>query len=124
MKKLKTGPLLAEVCKELGYNNTQIADMISRTPSNVGRIFKQDNVNTDTLDLLTEKLGVNLYKYLASAWDKIASEDPQYEFREPEGTYFKHTPKHPSDLQTKPKISLLIEIDADKQNEVLKLLNL
>ena len=124
MKKLKTGPLLAEVCKELGYSNTQVAEMISRTPSNVGRIFKQDNVNTDTLDMLTEKLGINLYKYLADAWERIADDDPSWEFKDPERGFFRLKPKVQDEVKAKPKISLLIEIDQDKQNEVMKLLNL
>lgn len=124
MRKLKTGPLLAEVCKELGFNNTQVGEMISTTSSNVGRIFKQDNVNTNTLDLLTEKLGVNIYRYLAEAWEKIADDAPDYAFREPEGEYFRKTPKYLDAEKPKAKISLLIEIDQDKQDQVMKLLNL
>lgn len=123
MKKLKTGPILQSVCKELGLNNSQVADLISVTASNVGRIFKQDNVNTDTLDRLTEKLGVNIYRYLAQEWDKIGQEDPNLLTNEPQGEYFKHVPKF-DESESKPKISIIIEIDSDKQKEVLRMLNI
>ncbi|WBL42352.1 hypothetical protein PBT90_00110 [Algoriphagus halophytocola] len=123
MIKLKTGPLLEKVCRELGLKNTDVAEMISRTPSNVGRIFKQDNVNTDTIDLLTEKLGVNLYRYIADQWDKMAGDEKLEGFDQPKGEYFQHKAIHTEEAR-KPKISLLIEIDQDKQNEVIKLLNL
>lgn len=125
MKKLKTGPILQTVCKELGLNNSQVAELISVTPSNVGRIFKQDNVNTDTLDRLTEKLGINIYQYLANEWDKLADDDPEFMMKEPQGEYFRHSPKYNRfDSESRPKISLLIEIDADKQSEVMKILKL
>jgi transcriptional regulator with XRE-family HTH domain len=125
MKKLKTGPILQSVCKELGLNNSQVAELISVTPSNVGRIFKQDNVNTDTLDRLTEKLGINIYQYLAKEWDKLVDDDPSFIMKEPQGEYFRHIPKYTKkELESNTKISLLIEIDADKQAEVMKILKL
>lgn len=126
MKKLKTGPILKNVCDELGYNNRQIAELLSVTASNVGRIYKQDNVNTDTLDKLTEKLGVNIYRYLANEWESMAKGDPNFKLKEPEGVYFTHVPKFGTEENpvAKPKISILIEIDPDKQAEIIKLLNL
>jgi plasmid maintenance system antidote protein VapI len=124
MKNLKIGPILQSVCKELGFTNTQVAEMISVTASNVGRIFKQDNVNTDTLDRLTEKLGINLYHYLANEWDRIASEDPDFIMKEPEGQFFKHVPKFEDKKDSRPKISILIELDPEKQGEIMKLLKL
>ncbi len=123
MKKIKTGPLLEKVCRELGYKNTDIADMISRTPSNVGRIFKQDNVNSDTIDLLTEKLRVNLYRYIADQWDILAGDEKLETFNEPRGEYFTHRPIR-QEPPPGPKISILIEINRDQQNDILKVLNL
>lgn len=123
MKKIKTGPLLEKVCRELGLKNTDVAEMISRTPSNVGRIFKQDNVNSDTIDLLTEKLGVNLYRYIADQWDILAGDEKLETFNEPRGQYFLHKAIHP-EAEKKAKISILIEINRDQQDDVLKVLNL
>lgn len=123
MKKIKTGPLLEKVCRELGYKNTDVAEMISRTPSNVGRIFKQDNVNSDTIDLLTEKLGVNLYRYIADQWDILAGNEKLDTFNEPRGQYFLHKALH-TEPERRPKISVLIEIDREQQDDVFRVLNL
>lgn len=122
MKKLKTGPILRSVCEELGYNNRQVAELINVTASNVGRVFKQDNVNTDTIDRLISALGVNIYSYLAKKWEELAEEDEGFVLREPQGEYFRHVPKYEKPAVSKPKVSLLIEIDADRQEEIFKML--
>lgn len=123
MKKLKTGPILKSLCEELGLTNRQVAELINVTASNVGRIFKQDNVNTDTLDRLTEKVGINIYAYLAKKWDELARES-NGTVEQPAGDYFKRLPQFSEDAPSKPKISILIELDADRQSEILKMLKL
>lgn len=123
MNSFKTGEILSAVCKDLNLKHKDVAKLINMTPQNVSRIFKGDNVNTDTIDRLTKALKVNLYKYLANEWDRAAEEDPSFKFEEPQGEYFTHKPITEK-VKDKPKISLLIEIDPDQQKEVLKLLKL
>lgn len=122
MKKLKTGPILKLLCAELGMTNRQVAELINVTPSNVGRIFKQESVNTDTLDRLTEKLGINIYAHFAKKWDELSKEANTVQ--DAGGDYLKRLPKFKEEASTTPKISILIELDADRQSEVMKLLKL
>ena len=123
MKKLKTGPILKLLCAELGMTNRQVAELINVTPSNVGRIFKQESVNTDTLDRLTEKLGINIYSHFAKKWDELSKESGNT-VEQPGGDYFKRLPQFKEETSKAPKISILIELDADRQSEVMKLLKL
>lgn len=124
MNKFSTGEILKTVCKELNLTNKQVADILSTSHQNVSRIFTSDNVNTDTINRLTEGLGINIYHYLAKKWEQIANEDPGIEFKEPRGEYFVTTPRIQPQDSSKPKISILIEIDRDKQDEIMKLLKL
>jgi plasmid maintenance system antidote protein VapI len=124
MNKFSAGEILRAVCKELNLNNKQVADILSTTHQNVSRIFGAENVNTDTINRLTEGLGINIYAALARKWDEMAKEDPQIQFKEPRGEYFITTPKIQSSASSKPKISILIEINQDQQEDILKLLNL
>jgi plasmid maintenance system antidote protein VapI len=124
MEKIKTGEILRSVCKELNLNNRQVAEIISMTPQNVSRLFQSSNVNTDTIDRLISALGVNIYGYMAQKWNELADSDPTFKLEGPQGEYFKHIPKYQGEAESKPKISILIELDADKQNEVMKLLKL
>lgn len=124
MEKFKTGEIIKAICKEMNLTNKQVADIISMTPQNVSRLFSSSNLNTETIDRLTQGLKVNIYAALAKKWEDIAEKDPEYKFVEPEGEFFKHTPKHNEPTGSSPRVSLLIEIDADKQSEILKILKL
>ena len=126
MKKFSTGEILRAVCKELNLSNKEVAGIISMTPQNVSRLFQAENVNTETIDRLTAGLGINIYAYLAKKWEEVAALDPNITFNEPEREYFRMSPKTDSGAPSsgKPKISILIEIDQDKQDQVMKLLNL
>lgn len=124
MNKFSTGEILRAVCKELNLTNKQVADILSTTHQNVSRIFSAENVNTDTINRLTAGLGINLYYYLAKKWEEIAKEDPNIEFKEPRGEYFITTPKIQAQDPVKPRISILIEISPDQQDDVLKVLKL
>lgn len=124
MNKFSAGEILKAVCKELNLTNKEVADILSTTHQNVSRIFSAENVNTDTINRLTAGLGINLYYYLAKKWDEIAKDDPNIEFKEPRGEYFITTPKIQGKEPIKPRISILIEINSDQQEDVLRVLNL
>lgn len=124
MNKFSTGEILRAVCKELKLTNKEVADILSTTHQNVSRIFLAENVNTDTINRLTAGLGINLYYYLAKKWEEIAKDDPNIQFKEPKGEYFITTPKIQSQDPLKPKISILIEITRDQQDEVFKILKI
>lgn len=122
MKKFKVGEVLAAVCAELNVKQADVAKIINMTPQNVSRIFQAENVSTDTIDRMISGLGVNIYSYLAKKWEDLAKEDPSFELKEPQGEYFRHVPKYEQPAVSKPKVSLLIEIDADRQEEIFKML--
>ena len=127
MEKFKTGEIVKAICKEMNLTNKQVAEIISMTPQNVSRLFSAPNLNTETIDRLTQGLGVNIYAALAKKWDEFANEHKE-EIHEASSAkeYIRFEPKftHSQEPSSKPKISILIEIDRDKQDEVLKLLNL
>lgn len=124
MEKFKTGEIVRSICKELGLTNKQVADIISMTPQNVSRLFHASNLNTDTIDRLTQGLGINIYAALAKKWDEYSdvelSDAPDLE-RE----FTKVESKIDTGMKRgKPRISILIELDNDKQDEVLRILDL
>ncbi len=127
MNKFSTGEILRSVCRELNLTNKEIADILSTSHQNVSRIFLNDNVNTDTINKLTKGLGINIYAALAKKWEEY-SDSENFEVRETavEREYIRLEPKMKAfpEVSPKPKISILIEINQDQQDDVLKILNL
>lgn len=127
MDKFKTGEIVKAICKEMNLSNKQVAEMISMTPQNVSRLFAANNLNTETIDRLTQGLGINIYAALAKKWEEYSEghlgEVPEVIL---DREFVKVEPKIKaySDQESKPKISILIEINRDQQDEVLKVLNL
>ncbi|MFN3758483.1 MAG: hypothetical protein ACK4SF_04630 [Algoriphagus aquaeductus] len=124
MNKFSTGEILRSVCRELNLTNKEIADILSTSHQNVSRIFLSDNVNTDTINKLTKGLGINIYAALAKKWEEYSEEQlPGVSEPAVEREYVRMEPKIKA-TPDRPKISILIEINRDQQDEVLKLLNL
>lgn len=124
MEKFKTGEIVRSICKELGLTNKQVADIISMTPQNVSRLFHASNLNTDTIDRLTQGLGINIYAALAKKWEEY-SKGELSDVKDDEREFTKLESKLTQEVKRgKPKVSILIEIDNDKQEEVLQLLGL
>jgi transcriptional regulator with XRE-family HTH domain len=127
MEKFKTGEIIKAICKEMNLTNKQVADIISMTPQNVSRLFSSSNLNTETIDRLTQGLGINIYAALARKWEEYAKKEPVGVAEAPfEREYVRMEPKIKpiSDTSDRPKISILIEINRDQQDDVLKVLKL
>lgn len=127
MNRFSTGEILKSVCRELNLSNKQVADMLSTTHQNVSRIFTAENVNTDTINKLTQKLGINIYAALAKKWEEHNDAHlPGVSEKIAEREYIRIEPKikAKNDSSEKPKISILIEINRDQQDEVMKVLKL
>lgn len=127
MEKFKTGEIVKAICKEMNLTNKQVADIISMTPQNVSRLFSASNLNTETIDRLTQGLGINIYAALAKKWEEYSEGLlPGVSESAVEREYVRMEPKIKAspDSSDRPKISILIEINRDQQDEVLKVLNL
>lgn len=127
MEKFKTGEIVKAICKEMNLTNKQVADIISMTPQNVSRLFSASNLNTETIDRLTQGLGINIYAALAKKWEEhtegalpsVGEAPAPREYVRIESK-IKTSPEEGQ----RPKISILIEINRDQQDEVMKILNL
>jgi transcriptional regulator with XRE-family HTH domain len=127
MQKFKTGEIVKAICKEMNLTNKQVAEIISMTPQNVSRLFSASNLNTETIDRLTQGLGINIYAALAKKWEEYSEGEFEGVSDNPvEREYVRLESKIKAfpEEGTKPKISILIEINREQQDDVLKLLNL
>jgi len=126
-EKFKTGEIIKAICKEMNLTNKQVADIISMTPQNVSRLFSASNLNTETIDRLTQGLGINIYAALAKKWEEYSESYLPSLGESPiprEYIRLESKLKTTQEQGNKPKISILIEINRDQQEEVLKVLNL
>jgi transcriptional regulator with XRE-family HTH domain len=99
------GKKIREVFESSGMSVSEFSRRIKTSRQNVYGIFKRSSVDTDLLMRIGKALNHDFFKYFTEPTVSMASEPaPHYGKKE--------KPK---------KITLQIEIDEDKQNEILKL---
>lgn len=128
MKTVHIGKILRHLMMEKGVSQKEIGDKVSLSSQGVGQVLGKESIQVDLLERFMEALDVNIYMMLADRWSKKYKYDDIEEIDYPNIAeeaaveYSKPSVPVPTPALTSNNVSLLINVDESKKNDVLKLL--
>jgi hypothetical protein len=124
MQNVHIGQIIRQIIIEKGIQYKTVARDMSMTTQGLRNALDKKELHQELIERFMKVLDVNLYEYLARKWENPAYKTPQEKYVDEvkeQILNYEKTPGKPGIPGTS-SISLLINVDESKKNDVLSLI--